>query len=214
MLDSPESTRFPASCRSSVGCRPPEGCPIPEGLADAPRAFARLYQRYVGFTWRVVGQAGVPNHAIDDVVQEVWLIVHRRLPSFEGRSAVKSWLFGVSLNVARNQRRSDRRRQKHLPEPLGEGNSLDPERIRAGREACEQVERFLCGLDDRRRTIFAHQFIENRSARETADAIGVDVITVYRQVRLLRAGLGRWLAREFDGNVERRTRSRAIAARA
>lgn len=189
MLNSPDSTRSAASCHS------PE-----QHAGDQPGAFARLYRNYVGFTWRVVGQLGVPSHAIDDVVQEVWLVVHRRLPSFEGRSALKSWLFGVSLNVARNQRRSDRRRQQHVPEPPGEVTSFDPELAREGREAWERVERFLCTLDDQRRTIFAHQLIENRSAPETAEAVGVDVLTIYRQVRLLRSSFRRWLVSELGGD--------------
>jgi RNA polymerase sigma-70 factor, ECF subfamily len=189
MLDSTARARSFGSCRSIE--------PPPEGQ---PSAFAHLYRSYVGFTWRVVGQLGVPSHAIDDVVQEVWLVVHRRLPSFEGRSAVKSWLFGVSLNVARNQRRSDRRRQKLMPDVWGEATSLDPERIREGSEAWERVERFLSTLDDRRRTIFSHQLIENRSAVETAQAVGVDVLTVYRQVRLLRSSFRRWLC-EIDGDA-------------
>ena len=204
MLDSTDRAPSSASCRTSE-----------RHVDDHPRAFARLYRSYVGFTWRVVGQLGVPSHAIDDVVQEVWLVVHRRLPSFEGRSAVKSWLFGVSLNVARNQRRSDWRRQKHLPELSDEVTTLDPEdpqRIREGREAWERVERVLSTLDDRRRTIFAHQLIENRSAPETAEAVGVDVLTVYRQVRLLRSSFRRWLC-EVDGDAALATKH-ALGVRA
>ena len=211
MQDTPDSTRFHAASSSagwSVADQSSVDWPTIDWSAaaeqrsyDHPRAFARLYQRYVGFTWRVVGQLGVPSHAIDDVVQEVWLVVHRRLPSFEGRAALKSWLFGVSLNVARNQRRSDRRRQKHLPEPPREDASFDPELIREGREAWERVERFLDTLDDQRRAIFAQQLIQNCSAPETAEAIGVDVLTVYRQVRSLRSAFRRWLGRELGCDV-------------
>src|SRR4029450_4584828 len=67
-----------------------------------PPGFEQLYQLYFGFTWRVLGHLGVTAHGIDDAVQEVWLTVHRRLPSFEGRSALKTWLFGIALNVGRN----------------------------------------------------------------------------------------------------------------
>ena len=206
MLDSPESTRSRASRRSREAQRS-------LFAGDHPRAFAHLYRSYFGFTWRVVGQLGVPSHAIDDVLQEVWLVVHRRLPSFEGRSAVKSWLFGVSINVARNQRRSDRRRQKHLVEPLGEITSLDPERIHEGREAWQRVERFMGSLDERRRTIFTHQLIENRSAPETAEAVGVDVLTIYRQVRFLRSSFKRWLRRELEGTAALRSSKRCSIPR-
>jgi hypothetical protein len=80
-------------------------------------AFERLYLLYFGFTWRVLGHLGVPQHAIDDAVQELWLVVHRRLPAFEARSSLKTWLFGIALNVARNHRRAEDRRQRNLPDP-------------------------------------------------------------------------------------------------
>src|SRR5688572_28731803 len=63
--------------------------------ASDPPEFEQLYQLYFGFTWRVLGHLGVKSSALDDAVQEVWLVVHRRLPSFEARSALKTWLFGV-----------------------------------------------------------------------------------------------------------------------
>jgi len=163
--------------------------------------FEQLYQLYFGFTWRVLGHLGVKPHAIDDAVQEVWIVVHRRLPSFAGRSALKTWLFGVALNVARNQRRADDRRSKNLPDgPLG-GTPLDPESIHEANEAWERVQRFLATLDEQPRAIFVCNLLENLSALQTAEATGVDVATVYKRVRSLRHAFKVWLAREL-GNDE------------
>ena len=56
------------------------------GTAEArlrPEDFEQLYTLYFGFTWRVLRHLGVPAHAIDDVVQEVWIVVHQRLDAFE-----------------------------------------------------------------------------------------------------------------------------------
>jgi RNA polymerase sigma-70 factor (ECF subfamily) len=163
-----------------------------------PPAFEQLYQLYFGFTWRVLGHLGVAAHGIDDAVQEVWLTVHRRLPSFEGRSALKTWLFGIALNVARNQRRADTRRSKHMPEAPSGNGPLDPELIREGHEAWERVQRFLATLDEQRRAIFVCNLLESLSAPETADATGVDVTTVYKRVRGLRQSFRVWLAREIE----------------
>jgi RNA polymerase sigma-70 factor, ECF subfamily len=164
----------------------------------APPAFEQLYQLYFGFTWRVLGHLGVTGHGIDDAVQEVWLTVHRRLPTFEGRSALKTWLFGIALNVARNQRRADTRRSKHLSEAPSGATPLDPELIREGHEAWERVQRFLETLDEQRRAIFVCNLLESLSALETADATGVDVNTVYKRVRSLRQSFRTWLARELE----------------
>jgi RNA polymerase sigma-70 factor (ECF subfamily) len=166
-----------------------------------PAEFDRLYQLYFGFTWRVLGHLGVKPHAIDDAVQEVWIVVHRRLPSFAGRSALKTWLFGVALNVARNQRRADDRRTKNLSEAPLAGSPLDPESIHEGNEAWERVQRFLGTLDEQRRAIFVCNLLENLSAPQTAEATGVDVTTVYKRVRSLRHSFKLWLEREL-GNDE------------
>jgi RNA polymerase sigma-70 factor (ECF subfamily) len=174
-----------------------------DGTAEAtpqvePPAFEQLYQLYFGFTWRVLGHLGVKAHGIDDAVQEVWLTVHRRLGSFEGRSELKTWLFGIALNVARNQRRADSRRSKHLPEAPSGATPLDPELIREGHEAWERVQCFLATLDEQPRAIFVCNLLESLSATETAEATGVDVTTVYKRVRSLRQSFRTWLARECE----------------
>ena len=173
-----------------------------EGTLDGDSAdFERIYQQYFSFTWRVLGHLGVKPHALDDAVQEVWIVVHRRLPTFAGRSALKTWLFGVALNVARNQRRADDRRTKNLCDAPSAGAPLDPESIHEGNEAWERVQRFLATLDEQRRAIFVCNLLENLSALQTAEATGVDVTTVYKRVRSLRQSFKLWLEREL-GNDE------------
>ncbi|HWO10802.1 MAG TPA: sigma-70 family RNA polymerase sigma factor [Polyangiaceae bacterium] len=173
-----------------------EEAPRTEGaaVASAGVEFETLYALYFGFTWRVLGHLGVPTRSMDDAVQEVWVVVHRRLVEFEGRSALKTWLFGIALNVSRNLRRSELRRLRDVelaPEPV----SLhpDPELVRAGNEALERVERFLDTLDEQRRAIFVCNLLEHLSAQETAEATGCDVATVYQRVRSLRHAFKTWL---------------------
>ncbi|HTV20765.1 MAG TPA: RNA polymerase sigma factor [Polyangiaceae bacterium] len=172
-----------------------------EGTLELESAdFERIYQQYFSFTWRVLGHLGVKPHALDDAVQEVWIVVHRRLPSFAGRSALKTWLFGVALNVARNQRRADDRRTKNLCDAPSAGAPLDPESIHEGNEAWERVQRFLATLDEQRRAIFVCNLLENLSALQTAEATGVDVTTVYKRVRSLRQSFKLWLERELGSD--------------
>ena len=75
-----------------------------------PAAFADLYHEHFDFTFRTLQHLGVPAAALPDAVQEVWLAVHRRLSTFEGRSSHRTWLFSIALNTARNQQRMTRRR--------------------------------------------------------------------------------------------------------
>jgi RNA polymerase sigma-70 factor, ECF subfamily len=72
-------------------------------------AFQSLIQRYHGPMLRLamtyVGDRGVA----EDVVQEAWLTCLRSLDRFEGRSSLKTWLFGILVNVARSRRRKESR---------------------------------------------------------------------------------------------------------
>jgi RNA polymerase sigma-70 factor (ECF subfamily) len=166
--------------------------------SDAPPPFDQLYTLYFGFTWRVLGHLGVPAHGLDDAVQDVWIVVHRRLADFEGRSALKTWLFGIALNVARNQRRMDGRVAHGVPAlGLEDSPHSDPELAYAGNEAWQRVQRFLSTLDEQRRGIFVCNLLEHLTAQETAEATGVDVTTVYQRVRSLRHAFKTWLDTEM-----------------
>ena len=185
------------SVASDERARP--GAPDEDGgaVAHAPLSFEALYSLYFGFTWRVLGHLGVPARSMDDAVQEVWVVVHRRLADFEGRSALKTWLFGIALNVSRNLRRAELRRLRDTEAALEpQPPEPDPELARAGREALERVARFLATLDEQRRAIFVCNLLEHLSAQETAEATQCDVATVYQRVRSLRHAFRVWLAAE------------------
>lgn len=75
---------------------------------DEP-AFRELTQRYHGPLMRLA-MAYVRDHGVaEDVVQETWLTCLRNLERFEGRSSLKTWIFGTAINVARARRRKEAR---------------------------------------------------------------------------------------------------------
>ena len=47
--------------------------------------FRALYEQHCAFTWRTLRYLGVPEAQLDDALQELWLVVHRRYADFEGR---------------------------------------------------------------------------------------------------------------------------------
>jgi DNA-directed RNA polymerase specialized sigma24 family protein len=109
----------------------------PAGPAGARLSFADIYREHFDLVWRSLRHLGVTPPALDDAVQEVWMVVYRQLPQFEGRSRVTTWLFGVALNVARSQRRKNR--ASYSVEPLPEemaSRAPDPEKALVGRDAC------------------------------------------------------------------------------
>lgn len=91
------------------------------------RVFGQLVGRWSGIMLRLA-LAHVETRAIaEEVVQEAWLTVLRCLDRFERRSALRTWVLGIVVNVARSRARAERRTV-----PLSEavdGPSVDPERF-------------------------------------------------------------------------------------
>jgi len=159
-----------------------------------PLSFRALYERQFAFTFRSLRHLGVPDAQLEDAAQELWVIVHRRYAEFEGRSDIRTWLFGIAINVERNLRRAEKRRGRQVPLGAEElpARYGDPALEREGSEAWALVQRFVESLDDTRRTVFVACLLEGMSAAETAAAAELDLATVYNRVRALRRSFTLW----------------------
>lgn len=164
--------------------------------ATPAHAFEDVYRESFGFVWRSARRLGVRDAHLDDVVQEVFVVVHRRLADFEGRSSLKTWLFGITLRVVRDHRRSDRRRDPGPP--------VDPDTLRAAggpahdaekAEAVRVLHALLDELDDERREVFVMAELEQMAMPEIADALGINVNTAYARLRIARGEFELALAR-------------------
>lgn len=165
-------------------------------------SFDDVYDGYFDFVWRSLRRLGVPFSQLDDAAQDVFLVVHRRLGEFEGRSSVKTWLFGIVLRVARGVRRTAGRRPT---EPLSEHATIagieTPVEATERAEAARLVHYLLENLEDDKRAVFVLAELEQMTAPEIADALAVNLNTVYSRLRSAR--------REFASALERhRARSR------
>lgn len=168
---------------------------------DETPDFIRIYDEHVDFLWRSAAGLGVPVDAREDVVQEVMLVVHRRLDQFEWRSSVRTWLFGILYNVVANYRRSQRRKGPSVEIPAETpSHEADPQRAAIDREELRFVQRFLEGLADEPRGVFVAFFLERMSAPETAQATGLAIDSVYSCVRTLK--------RRFQAELKRREEQR------
>lgn len=180
--------------------RSPEPGPPPvaaRATAEDARDFNGLHERYFSFTWRALTHLGVDASGLDDAAQELWLAAYCGLPRFEGRSTVRTWLFGIALNVARRHRR--RAARGGLLEPLPEtlaSAAATPEQASQGRQALTLLHRYLESLDELRRSIFVSFLLEGLSAQETAQAVGESAETVYHRVRALRRSFERYVEKQ------------------
>lgn len=154
-----------------------------------------LYETWVDFVWRSLRRLGVAEASLDDAVQDVFLVVHRRLGDFEGRSSPKTWLFGIALRVARDHRRTARRRGglELLPADLPDGGASPFDALDRKR-ALGTLDEALGHLDDDRRAVLVMMEIEEMTAPEVAEVLAIKLNTVYSRLRLARRDLDAALA--------------------
>jgi RNA polymerase sigma-70 factor, ECF subfamily len=158
-------------------------------------AWSALYDAHFDFVWRSLRRLGVPVSSLDDATQDVFVIALRRQDEFEGRSAVKTWLFGIAWNVARNLSRSKTRREDPLPELLVDGRNLGQEEAAARAEAVHTLYELLDGLDEDKRAVFVMAELEEMGAKEIAAVTGVPENTVYSRLRAARSAFETGLRR-------------------
>jgi RNA polymerase sigma-70 factor (ECF subfamily) len=177
------------------------------GLMQLPRepvlgesvteSVVELYEQHFHFVWRSLRRLGVAPTDLDDAVQDVFVVVHRRLETFEGRSTIKGWIFGIAIRIAKTYRRRGARRRLNIAHEDSVLVCTDgtPEEARAYAQAAEQVQELLEELDDDKRAVFVLAELEDMQAPEIAVVLGIPTNTVYSRLRLGRAVFERGLRR-------------------
>jgi RNA polymerase sigma-70 factor (ECF subfamily) len=151
--------------------------------------FAEVYREHVQFVWRCLRRFAVPQGDAMDATQEVFMVVLRRLPEFEGRSERTSWLFAICYRVAGTRGRAARIRSiTAAPMPAVE---LLDERADIGAaierdEAIAVVHTILNDLPLEQRAVFALFELEGLSAEMIASGLGIPLGTAYSRKRLAR----------------------------
>lgn len=162
-----------------------------------------IYEMHFDFVWRTARRLGAHESQLDDVVQEVFLVVQRRLATFEGRSELKTWLFGITRKVVyATLRRRGKRHEIVLgeTEELPDANTLNPETQLTANEDTQLLYALLAELDAEKREVFVLSELEEMSGPEIAAALDLSLSNVYARVRTARlafdAALRRYRARE------------------
>jgi RNA polymerase sigma-70 factor, ECF subfamily len=157
---------------------------------------AQVYERHADFVWRSLQHLGARPADLEDLGQEVFVVVHRRLSTFDGRSKLTTWLFGICLHLVQRQRRRAYFRLEFLhAEPPERIDSETPEALYVSEEARVRLERLLDKLSPERRATFVLFEIEGVSCEEIAELTSVPVGTVYSRLHLARKQVAKTAAR-------------------
>lgn len=170
------------------------------------RELAEVYRAHADFVLRCAAHLGVPDHHLDDVVHDVFLVAHRRLPDFDGaRGSLRSWLFGITRHVVLHHRRAAARHQRKLTIVPTPPRQPRPDEEVARRRVIDHIETFLQSLPPRKRIVFALADLEGMPAVEVARSLGTNVNTIYARLRSARqafAGYLDQLERDREGRRE------------
>lgn len=148
-----------------------------------PREFREVYQAHHGFVWHALHRFGLTGPALEDALQDVFVVAYRRREGFAGSS--KAWLYAIARRVASNHRRSARRRDARA-DALSQ---VESHARRSVPEAIIALDRYLDRLSAEDRELFVLSEVEGMTGPEIAATWGLNVNTIYTRIRKLRGSL-------------------------
>ena len=166
--------------------------------------FGQIYDDHFRLVWRTLRRLGVPDSEVDDALQDVFLVVHRRLGDFQPQAPVTHWLHRITSRIARDHRRARRRKDPaaHGLEPVTDLDGVADVQGRGPGESAERsaaanlIRELLEELDDAKREVFVLADLEQMSAPEIAEVLEIPLNTVYSRLRTAR--------REFEAALAER----------
>ncbi len=174
---------------------------VPKAAVDE---FTATFDEHVDLVYRFLRSMGLSEHQAEDAVQDVFLIVHQKLSSFEGRSKMSTWICGIARNVAMNhRRRANRQGAHHEFDETRVPGGPSPEDQFQGSESVQKIQAFASRLEGGMREVFSLCFLEEMRAPDVAEILGVPLPTVYSRIRLLRVALSDVLSSEKEVLHER-----------
>jgi RNA polymerase sigma-70 factor (ECF subfamily) len=174
---------------AALRAKPDAPAPRPVGPEVRPLDVVAVHDLHASFVWCSLQRLGVRPSDLDDVFQEVFLVVHKRLHTFDGSSQLTTWLFGVCLRVAAAHRRRAWFRRETPTDDLPDAEdapSRRPDELLAARQARALVARALDRLDLDKRAVFVMFEIDELPSEEIATMLGVPVGTVWSRLHAAR----------------------------
>jgi RNA polymerase sigma-70 factor (ECF subfamily) len=161
----------------------------PGSTTLAAVSFELVYRRHAGFVRSLLSKMGMAA-SVDDALQDVFVVVHRRLREFDGRHSLRSWLYAIARRVASHYRRSLRRAFDCVPlEYEVPDRAPGPLELAQQRETLSEIEALFAELDPDKRQVLVLADIEQRSVPEIAEMTGTGLSTIYTRLRRARQSL-------------------------
>jgi RNA polymerase sigma-70 factor (ECF subfamily) len=148
-------------------------------------AFAELYARYADRVFARITRLVGPGPDREDVLQQVFLELHRALPRFRGDSTVSTFLYRIAINVTYDHlRRRTRRAGEHDPgalDSLIDGDPTPEDRAHR-REELGRIFALLDRIKPKKRIAFVLVAVEGLTIGEAAELVGAQPEAVKQRV--------------------------------
>ncbi|MBI5494944.1 MAG: sigma-70 family RNA polymerase sigma factor [Deltaproteobacteria bacterium] len=148
-----------------------------------------IYDEEAGRVYNCLRRLGVTTADLEDATHDVFLVLHRLLPTYDPSRPLRPWLMGITARVAANHRRKVGRRREDADEAPEErvAPGRNAEQLAQAGEERAMVQRVLDELDETQRTVLVLHEVEGHSMPDLARELAVPVNTLYSRLRLARA---------------------------
>jgi RNA polymerase sigma-70 factor (ECF subfamily) len=161
-----------------------------------PLVLEDVYRAHFDFVHRKAARLGGPGIDAEDVAQEVFMVVARRLDTYDGTCEVTTWLYGITFNVVRGMRRRLRIRRlweseaaEAPPPPL---ESIDRAEVRQAHRIAYDI---LDRIGGKKREVFILAELEGLTSTEIAALVGASPDTVMSRLHYARKEFAERLAK-------------------
>lgn len=176
---------------------PEEADLIRAAVAGDKLALTQLVQTHSGRIYNLANRIMRNPEDAEDVLQETFIIMIKKIKTFSGRSSVYTWLYRIAYNVALGKLRAKKRVDISISPHDPEFETLKGEQVYHWPDHLEQkindeafrncLDKAMDSLPEHYRTVFVLRDLENLSTREAAEILEITEANV--KVRLMRARL-------------------------
>lgn len=149
-------------------------------------SFESVYAQHFDFVWAMVRRSGVPDEAVADIVQEVFLVVHRKLNTLEAPDALRSWLYSIARRCAsahHMKAKAQRLTTSDLDELADVESGESPADLAERSDEVRQLWQLLDSLEAPKREVFIMAELGEMSCPEIARALCIPLNTAYSRLR-------------------------------
>jgi RNA polymerase sigma-70 factor (ECF subfamily) len=170
-------------------------------VATGVPSFEAIYNQYFAFVWSSTRRLGVSPPTTDDVVQEIFMVIHSKLHTLRQAHSLRSWVYGIVRRTVSHHHRSQRTKAATGAAYALEADAFQPMAptpldVTTQNDQVKLLWHLLEKLDPTKREVFILAELEEMTAPEIADALEIPLNTAYSRLRAARQAFEEALGRQ------------------